>query len=50
MHSGSALAVPRKKPSFIEQARRRQIIDAAIDTIAAVGYANASFARIAAQA
>ena len=50
MHSGSALAVPRKKPSFIEQARRRQIIEAAIDTIAAVGYANASFARIAAQA
>jgi len=33
--------------SFIETARRAQIVAAAIDTIAAVGYAQASFARIA---
>ena len=36
--------------SFIEEARRQQIVDAAIETIAAVGYAKASFARIAAHA
>src|ERR1700684_1081889 len=33
--------------TFIETARRAQIVAAAIDTIAAVGYAAASFARIA---
>src|ERR1700678_985610 len=33
--------------TFIETARRAQIVAAAIDTIAAVGYAQASFARIA---
>jgi Bacterial regulatory proteins, tetR family len=36
--------------TFIEAARRNQIVAAAIDTIAEVGYARASFARIAARA
>jgi AcrR family transcriptional regulator len=33
--------------SFITNARRAQIVEAAIDTVAEVGYANASLARIA---
>jgi TetR/AcrR family transcriptional regulator, fatty acid metabolism regulator protein len=36
--------------TFIETARRNQIVAAAVDTIAEVGYARASFARIAARA
>ncbi len=36
--------------SFIETARRSQIVEAAIETIVEVGYAKASFARIAARA
>jgi AcrR family transcriptional regulator len=36
--------------SFIENARRAQIVDAAIQTIAEVGYGQASFARIAKRA
>jgi AcrR family transcriptional regulator len=36
--------------SFIEQARRRQIVDAAIETLAESGYAGATFARIAERA
>jgi AcrR family transcriptional regulator len=36
--------------TFIETARRNQIVAAAIDTIAEVGYAQASLARIAARA
>lgn len=36
-----------QKRSFIEEARRAQIIEAAIETIAEVGYPNASLARIA---
>ncbi|HJE58257.1 MAG TPA: TetR family transcriptional regulator [Nocardiopsis listeri] len=36
-----------QKRSFIEKARRAQIIDAAVHTIAEVGYPNASLARIA---
>lgn len=36
-----------QKRSFIEEARRAQIIAAAIETIAESGYANASLARIA---
>jgi AcrR family transcriptional regulator len=40
----------RQRPSFIEEARRAQIIAAAAETVAAVGYANASLARIAEQA
>lgn len=35
-----------KPPTFTEVARRAQIIEAAIDTIAEVGYAKASLARI----
>ncbi len=36
--------------SVTEQARRKQIVDAAIETIAEIGYAKASFARIAERA
>lgn len=36
--------------TFIENARRAQIVAAAIDTIAEVGYAHTSFARIAGRA
>jgi len=36
----------RKPPTFTEAARRAQIIEAAIDTIAEVGFARASLARI----
>ena len=36
-----------RRPSFIERARRAQIVHAAIETIAEVGYAHATFARIA---
>ncbi|MYR35329.1 TetR family transcriptional regulator [Nocardiopsis alba] len=36
-----------QKRSFIERARREQIIDAAVRTIAELGYPNASLARIA---
>jgi TetR/AcrR family transcriptional regulator, fatty acid metabolism regulator protein len=38
-----------ERRTFIENARRRQIVGAAIDTIAEVGYAQASLARIAAR-
>jgi AcrR family transcriptional regulator len=41
---------PAKARTFIEQARRDQIVRAAIETIADVGYAKASFARIAERA
>ncbi len=37
----------RKKPTFIEEARRRQIVRSAITTIASGGLAQASLARIA---
>ncbi|GII94404.1 TetR/AcrR family transcriptional regulator [Sinosporangium siamense] len=37
----------RKRNPIIEEARRRQIIDAAVETVAAVGYAQASLSRIA---
>jgi AcrR family transcriptional regulator len=37
----------RKRNLIIEEARRRQIINAAIETVAAVGYSQASLARIA---
>ncbi|WP_270074153.1 TetR/AcrR family transcriptional regulator [Streptomonospora mangrovi] len=40
----------RKKRSFIEEARRAQIIEAAIQTIAEAGFANSSLARIAQRA
>jgi AcrR family transcriptional regulator len=42
-------ADPRKR-TFTEVARRAQIADAAIQTIAELGYANASFGRIAERA
>ena len=38
-----------ERRTFIENARRKQIVGAAIDTIAEVGYAQASLARIAAR-
>ena len=41
---------PARARTFIEQARRDQIVRAAIETIADVGYAKASFARIAERA
>lgn len=40
----------RERPTFIEQARRAQILAAASRTVADVGYAHASLARIAAEA
>lgn len=36
--------------SFIEAARRRQIVEAAVEVLAEVGYASTTFARIAEQA
>jgi AcrR family transcriptional regulator len=45
MQPGAAPDEPER--TFIETARRAQIAAAAIDTIAEVGYAGASFARIA---
>jgi AcrR family transcriptional regulator len=41
------MAAGDENRTFIETARRAQIVAAAIDTIADVGYAGASFARIA---
>jgi AcrR family transcriptional regulator len=46
-------AIPRRqrtRPSLTEQARRAQIITAAIETIAELGYPRASFAQIAKRA
>jgi len=40
----------QKRPSFIEAARRTQIIECAIETIATLGYAQASLAQIARRA
>ncbi len=40
---------PEARPSFIEAARRQQLIQAAITVVASVGYAQASVARIAQQ-
>jgi AcrR family transcriptional regulator len=40
-------AAVREDRTFIENARRQQIVSAAIDTIAEVGFAQASLARIA---
>jgi AcrR family transcriptional regulator len=42
-------AATRPERTFIENARRRQIVSGAIDTIAEVGFAQASLARIAAR-
>src|SRR5579863_871261 len=41
------VATGHKERTFIENARRKQIVAAAIDTIAEVGFAQASLARIA---
>jgi AcrR family transcriptional regulator len=40
----------QKRASFIEEARRAQIIESAIETFAELGYANTSLARIAERA
>ncbi|HET7638983.1 MAG TPA: TetR/AcrR family transcriptional regulator [Ktedonobacteraceae bacterium] len=40
----------QKRPSFIEAARRAQLIECAIETIATLGYAQASLAQIARRA
>ncbi len=40
----------QKRPSFIEEARRAQLIECAIETIATLGYAQASLAQIAKRA
>jgi AcrR family transcriptional regulator len=37
----------RKRPSFIEATRRAQLIESAIETIATLGYAQASLAQVA---
>jgi len=47
MRSNSRL---NRQPSFIEEARRKQIVDTAIRTIAAKGYAGTSLAGIAREA
>lgn len=39
--------MPTRKPTFIEQARRAQLVDATIDLVARHGYAGTSLARIA---
>src|SRR5271154_647068 len=49
MHSETQTA-NQPKVSFIEQARRAQIIDCAIDAIAELGFAQASLAQIAKRA
>jgi TetR/AcrR family transcriptional regulator, fatty acid metabolism regulator protein len=49
MQPGAAGDVPAER-TFIETARRNQIVAATIDTIAEVGYVRASLARIAARA
>lgn len=49
MRSDSSPTV-QKGRSFIEEARRAQIVSCAIDTIAELGYAQASLARIAERA
>jgi AcrR family transcriptional regulator len=43
-------SIGQKKPTFIEEARRRQIVETAIQTIAAHGYSQASLAEIAKKA
>ena len=42
--------VSQKKPSFIEEARRRQIVETAIQTIATQGFSQTSLAEIARKA
>ena len=40
----------QKRPSFIEAARRAQLIESAIETIATLGYVHASLAQVAKRA
>jgi AcrR family transcriptional regulator len=47
MGSGNGIAERKDERTFIENARRQQIVAAAIDTIAEVGFGQASLARIA---
>jgi TetR/AcrR family transcriptional regulator, fatty acid metabolism regulator protein len=47
MRSGNRTSGQEKSRTFIETARRAQIMTAAIDTIAQLGYGQASLARIA---
>ena len=42
--------VGQKKPTFIEEARRRQIVETGIQTIASQGFSHASLAEIARKA
>ena len=44
------MASTQRSGSFIEQARRAQIVDCAVETLAEVGYGNASLAQIAKRA
>jgi len=50
MHSKNELNNQENNRSFIEKARRTQIIDATIDVLAEYGYVDTSFVRIAKQA
>jgi AcrR family transcriptional regulator len=47
VRSGTVAEAPPRARTFIETARRAQIVAAAIDTIAELGYAHASLTRIA---
>ena len=47
MKSGNGITERKDERTFIEKARRQQIVAAAIDTIAEVGFGQASLARIA---
>jgi len=50
MHSKNSTPDQDQQKSFIEQARRAQIVEATIQVLATHGYANTSFSRIAKQA
>jgi AcrR family transcriptional regulator len=50
MRSENATRGQRQVPTFISDARQKQIVDAAIATLAEVGYARASLAEIAKRA
>jgi AcrR family transcriptional regulator len=50
MHSGNSSDNQETKRSFIEEARRAQIVAATIETLAEVGYGKASMAQIAKRA
>ncbi|MGH8430951.1 MAG: TetR/AcrR family transcriptional regulator, partial [Solimonas sp.] len=50
MRSENATPGQRQLPTFISDARQRQIVDCAIEALAEVGYARASLAEIAKRA